>query len=138
MGSINDIDLEDYRNNKPTYAGWFGQIVQRYKEIQPNAKFFFISMPQEWADTEAKIAQKKAHADLLYAMTGIFQNSYVVDLNKYAPVYDRSFAEKFYLHGHLNPMGYQLTAKMIASYIDYIIRQDPKAFRQVGFIGKLE
>ena len=36
----------------------------------------------------------------------------------------------------MNPKGYMLTAKMTMSYIDYIIRQHPEAFAQVGFIGK--
>ena len=36
----------------------------------------------------------------------------------------------------MNPMGYILTAKMTMSYIDYIIRQQPEDFAQVGFIGK--
>ena len=35
----------------------------------------------------------------------------------------------------MNPAGYKLTAVMIASYIDYIVRSDFEAFKQVGFIG---
>lgn len=136
IGSVDDIDFEDCNNNQPTFAGYYGQIVQRYKEIQPQAKFFFVTMPRSENDSEEKAAHKKAHAQLLRDMTKVFSNSYVIDLNTYAPVYDAAFREKFYLYGHLNPMGYQLTAKMIASYIDYYIRKDPKAFRQVGFIGK--
>ena len=41
----------------------------------------------------------------------------------------------FYLHGHMNPMGYRFTAEMFCSYIDYIIRHDPKSFANVGFVG---
>ena len=37
--------------------------------------------------------------------------------------------------GHLNPSGYILTAQMIDSYIDYIVRHNPKDFEAVGFIG---
>ena len=35
----------------------------------------------------------------------------------------------------MNPAGYRLTGILISSYIDYIIRSDFKAFKQVGFIG---
>ena len=49
--------------------------------------------------------------------------------------YDDEFKRKFFLEGHMNPAGYRFTAIMIASYIDYIIRSDFKAFSQVGFIG---
>ena len=45
------------------------------------------------------------------------------------------FKEKFYLNGHMNACGYLLTAKMIVSYIDYIIRHNIEDFNEVGFIG---
>ena len=35
----------------------------------------------------------------------------------------------------MTPTGYVLTAKMVASYIDYIIRHNMEDFAQVGFIG---
>ena len=135
LGKISDIDLKNLNNNKDTFAGWYGRIIQKYKQINPNAKFFFVSMPKESSldDTYNKIKQE--HANLLYDLTKIFSNSYVIDLFQYAPIYDEEFKEKFYLEEHMNPAGYRLTGVMIASYIDYIIRSDFKAFRQVGFIG---
>ena len=45
IGSVDDIDKEDYRNNKPTFVGYYAQIVSRYKEISPDAKFFFVTFP---------------------------------------------------------------------------------------------
>ena len=65
----------------------------------------------------------------------MFKYSYVIDLYNYAPIYDEAFKEKFYLHGHMNPAGYKLTAIMVASYIDFIIRSNFKDFKQVGFAG---
>ena len=35
----------------------------------------------------------------------------------------------------MTPMGYILIARMVESYIDYIIRKNPEDFNQVGFIG---
>jgi len=72
---------------------------------------------------------------MVYEMAKLFSNCYVIDLNKYAPKQDEAFKELFYLFSHQNPMGYLLTAKMMASYIDYIIRHNMKDFKQVGFIG---
>ena len=43
--------------------------------------------------------------------------------------------QAFYLEGHLNAAGYLLTARMVASYIDYIIRHEQAAFKQVGLMG---
>ena len=43
--------------------------------------------------------------------------------------------KKNFFLGHMTPTGYVLTARMIESYIDYIIRKNPDDFKQVGFIG---
>ena len=56
----------------------------------------------------------------------------------------RSFAahllerDTILLHGStlsLDGRGYLFTARMVVSYVDYIIRHDMEAFKQVGFIG---
>lgn len=134
LGSIEDIDLDDYEQNKPTFAGYYAKIIQRYKQIQENARFFLVTMPREDEACDGN-GIKPAFNELLYKIAELFDNTFVLDLYKYAPVYDREFKKKFYLYGHMNPMGYMLTAKMIASYIDYIIRTDPSKFSQVGLIG---
>ena len=38
------------------------------------------------------------------------------------------------MHGHMNPSGYIFTARIIDSYIDYIVRHNPQDFSNVGFI----
>ena len=35
----------------------------------------------------------------------------------------------------MTPTGYVLMARMIESYIDYLIRKNQEEFNQVGFIG---
>ena len=117
------------------FAGYYGAVIQRYLEIEPRARLFFVTMPREWNDDERRARLKKEHAELLYKLTEVFPRSYVIDLHKYAPVYDDEFAEKFYMDGHLNPMGYLLTGQMMCSYIDYIVRNNFDDFRQVGFVG---
>ena len=57
-----------------------------------------------------------------------------MDLYTYAPLNNAEYKRKFRL-GHMTPTGYVLTARMIESYIDYIIRKNPEEFNQVGFIG---
>ena len=133
LGSIDDVCFEDYTKNKRTFAGKYAAIIQRYKLLQPEAKFFLVTMPrEEEVETNGKRA---AHAGVLYDLAGKFNNTYVIDLYKYGPVYDEEFRNRFYLGGHMNAMGYVLTAKMIAGYIDYIIRKNPDDFKQVPFIG---
>ena len=132
IGSIDDVHPEDYKKNKETVAGYFAQIISRYKEIQPRAKFFLVTMPKEGVE---KDALKAAHASLMHEMAEKFDNTYVIDLYKYMPVYDEEFKRRFNLYSHQNPAGYVFMAKVIDSYIDYIIRKYPEDFSKVGFIG---
>lgn len=133
VGTVADICKEDYTKNKPTFAGYYGAIVSRYKEISPDAKFFFVTFPP--SDEPDREARGVKMTKLLVEMAAFFENSYVINLHEYALVYNENFREMFYLYGHLNPMGYVLTAKIIDSYIDYIIRHNYQDFKYVGFIG---
>jgi len=133
VGSVDDIDKYDYRNNKPTFLGYYAAIVSRYKEISPDAKFFFVTFPN--TDTPERDDKTFGMINALYALSEYFANSYVIDLYKYGPVHDKAFKEKFYLHGHLNPSGHILTAQIIDSYIDYIVRHNSQDFKTAGFIG---
>lgn len=137
VGVISDIDLSDWRNNKQTFAGYYGQIVQRMKEIQPNAKFFFMTTPRYSRDTEETAELRRKHSDLLHQMAEVFSNAYVLDFHQYAPVFDERFRDLYFLRGHMNPWGYALIGKMVASYLDYLIRHNPEDFKSVGLIGHL-
>jgi len=133
IGSVNDINREDYTKNKKTFLGFYGAIISRYKEISPDAKFFFVTLPNDDARTDNE--KSDVFYNELYKLASVFENSYVIDLYKYGPVYDEQFKKQFYLHGHLNPSGYILTAELIDSYIDYIVRHNPEDFKNVGFIN---
>lgn len=133
-GSIADIDREDWRNNGKTFTGYYAQIVQRLKEIQPEAKFFLMTPPKD--DGEARNADAETVRKCVIDIAGAFENCYVIDLWEHAPVYDAAFREKFFLGGHMNPCGYILTAQMVMSYIDYIIRHNMEDFKEVAFIGR--
>ena len=134
IGSVNDIDIENYNNNKENFAGYYARIIQRIKSYQPKARFFLMTMPR--AENEERNKKQGEHAKLLYDMAELFDYTYVIDLMKYAPVYDEEFRRNFYLGGHLNASGYVLTGRMVSAYIDYIVRNNPEDFAQVGFIGK--
>lgn len=134
FGDISDICLDNYNNNRKTFVGCYAKIIQRYKEIQPKAKFFLVTLPRA-NDTPERNEKADKHAKLLYQLAKMFDNTYVLDLRKYGPIYDEEFSSLFYLGGHMNAMGYVFTAKLVASYIDYIIRHNMDDFRQIGFVG---
>lgn len=132
IGDAKDITATEFENDRP-FISYYAEIVRKYKEISPDAKFFFVSFPNDCgrenkADTENML-------NALNALAEHFDNSYVINLYDYGPVYDEEFRNNYFLHGHMNPMGYIYTAKLIDSYIDYIIRTNPSDFKNVGFIG---
>ena len=135
VGSTDDICREDYTKNAKTFMGYYAQIIQRYKEIEPDAKFFLVTTPHyvnAWGD----IAEKtELHHKMMLELAEFFDNCYVIDLYEHGPEYDPEMRRTFSLGGHLCPTGYLLFAKMFLSYIDYIIRHNPADFKQVGLIG---
>ncbi len=133
VGTTDDINKDDWRQNKPTFLGYYGAIISRYKEISPDAKFFFVTFPKEtWRAGDPKTENV---SKALYSLAEFFDNSYVIDLYKYGPEYDKEFYENFFLYGHMNPSGYIITAKLIDSYIDYIVRHNPKDFANIAFVA---
>lgn len=134
FGDISDINSESYAENKPTFVGYYASIIQRLREQIKGARYFLVTAPRSGADDERSRLYDR-HAELLYKLAEMFDNTYVIDLRRYAPVYDGDFQKKYYLYGHLNACGYVLTAKMFVSYIDYIIRHDMASFNNVPFVG---
>ena len=132
LGSIEDIHPEDWTKNAPTFLGYYGAIISRYKQISPDAKFFLVTFPNdELLENNKEVGMKAIES--LYALAKLFKNCYVIDLYQYGPVYDQKFRDNFYLFGHMSPAGYILTAQLIDSYIDYIIRHNPDDFKNIGF-----
>ena len=134
LGDISDIK-DDWRECDKTFMGYYAQIIMRYKEIQPEAKFFLVTFPEYPDATEEKKENTKKLQKAIYELAEHFSNCYVIDLYKYSVPHDKLYQDNFQLLGHLNPMGYLLSARIIASYIDYIIRHNMKDFKFVGLMG---
>lgn len=133
VGTVEDIDKEEFLKNRKTFVGYYAAIIQRYKKIQSRAKFFLMTMPKS---TNAGLDEKRElFNNAIREMAEYFENTYVLDFAKYAPVHDAEFGRKYYMGGHLNPAGYVLTGDQVGSYIDYIVRHNPEDFAEVGFIG---
>ena len=136
VGTTADININNPEQNAKTFAGWYGKIISKLKAIQPEARIFLMTMPQDVDDSEAVKKLKVEHKNLLIDMKDLFgQYTYVLDFNTYAPVHDREFKNQYYLGNHMNPAGYVQTARMVESYIDYIIRHNSADFAKVGFVG---
>lgn len=131
FGDVAALHPDNLRQHDGSFIGYYAEIVGRIREFRPDAKFFFVTMPRD--NFPSYIGEKLR--ELLYELADIIPNAYVIDLWQYGPEYDASFRKQFYLGGHMNPAGYLLTARMIGSYIDYIIRHHMEDFKELGFIG---
>ncbi len=133
LGTMADVS-SDWRKNEKSFAGYYAGIVSRIREFRPDAYFFFMTLPREefFAD-KADLADR--HAAFLADLAACTPRSYLLDLRRYGPEYDAEFRKNFFMSGHMSPAGYLLTAKMVAAYIDYIIRHNMRDFKETGFIG---
>lgn len=134
LGEIADVHPDNWRENPKTFAGYYGQIISRIKEIEPRAKIFLMTIPRIKGE-EDRFSSEDRHAQLLHEIAQVFESTYVLDLRRYAPVWNEEFRRTYCLGGHLNAMGYQLGSRLIMTYIDYIMRNNPGDFAQIGFVG---
>lgn len=123
-----DICLEDYHKNPQTFVGCYAKIIQRIQSMQPDTKFFLMTMPDDG------IGDEEAFSKTIQEIADTLEHCYVLDMYKYAPKYDSAFRRNYFA-GHMNAMGYLLTAHYVMTYIDWIIRHNPVAFKYVQFIG---
>ncbi len=139
LGEMSDINPDDPSKNAPTFTGYFARIMQQYKAIAPDAKFFLVTLPRNetydllWDGACGPLFD--AHAARMHELAAYFDNTYVIDLRAYAPPHNAEYIKRFHMLGHLNPMGYRIFAEQVGSYIDYIIRHNPEDFKMVGFIN---
>lgn len=133
FGSIDDIDFNDYHNNRKTYAGYYGTIIQRYREISPRCRIFLTITFHESEPKRIEFIRKQQ--ELLRQFTERFELCYVMDFFKYGPAMTEDFRRKFYMNGHMSPAGYLLKGRLYTSYIDYVIRHNLDDFTQIAMLG---
>ena len=129
VGSSADIDLSDYHNNVDSFYGRYAKIIQKILEIQPKAKIFVITDPNDAVDAAG-------YNEAIRYMATIFNNVYVIDMRTYwnsAPCAELLNSQKRY--GHFNAVGYYLIAKMTMTYIDWIMQTNYLDFREIENIG---
>ena len=135
IGDISDICDSDPSKNADTYIGNYAYIIQRYKTIQPEAKFFLLTIPKSSDRGEARLKKTEAQRAAIYKLAEYFDNCYVIDLFENAPDFDAFTRDNFFLNGHMSPAGYLMIARLVITYIDYIIRHNMQDFKYVGLMG---
>lgn len=136
FGSMSDVDFNNEDNNKNTFVGHYVKIIQKMRKIEPKCRIFVMSVPKEKPITKEKKDKNIKLVKFLRELPKYFEFLYVLDLYKFAPIYDKHIKEKYFCGGHMSAAGYKFTGDLVSTYIDSIIRKNPKDFTQVGFIGK--
>ena len=129
LGTASDIDITDYNNNNNTFYGRYAKIIQKIQEITPKAKIFVITDPNDSVNANG-------YNTAIRDIAGMFNNVYLIDMREYmntAPC--ATLLQNQMRYGHFNAVGYFLIAKMLMTYIDYIIEQNPDDFREIENIG---
>lgn len=138
IGDIdNDINFTDRNLNARTFVGGYANIIQWLKEVKPKIKIFVITISNVRNDfNESTITLRNQYSNVIKAMASKFENVYVIDLQKYAEttIQEQQHYKAVYQNGHNNALGYELRARQIISYIDYIIENNFTSFRNLQFI----
>ena len=74
IGTLEDVHPEDYTKNAKNFIGYYAQIVSRYKEISPDAKFFFVTFPKETRRSDNEDTAKEPfekHPDMVLRLKDI-------------------------------------------------------------------
>lgn len=130
IGSIDDIDMDDYNNNADTFYGNYAKILQKAREVSPKCFLFCLTIPTIWQGA----AETNGYNNAIRNITAKFDKCYIIDLYRYLP--SHSYITTNYMsRGHMNTQGYQWIAYAIGTYIDYIITENPQDFARAALFG---
>lgn len=135
---LGDVDRAFAENPSPdnqSFLVYYARIIKKIKIYQPKAKIFLMTFPYQPQKPEEVRAGREAFSQGIRELAKKFTNTYLLDFRKYAaPAFDEKW-EKTFFRGHMTPAGYLIMAKLVMSYMDWIIRNNPDDFAQVGLIG---
>lgn len=126
VGSLEDIKA-DYNDNPNTFYGNMDKIIRKIKEIQPKAKIFLTTY------LIYKLSRIPPYEEATRILATKYENCYLLDLHLYGEKHcdDFDYSDTH----HKNALGYLKKAHMIATYIDWVVRNNKADFMNVQFIG---
>ena len=120
-----DIDLNNYENNANTFAGYYGKIIQKMKELVPDAYFFCETQPY---NSDYEVVNT-----IIRDVVALFDRVYLLDFYTYNPFSRTSDFQN--LNGHGSALGYLYNAYEELNYIDWHIRKHYQDFRGASLVG---
>ena len=121
-----DVDMSNYNNNADTFAGNYAGIIQRIRSVSARSIIFVVLMPR----TDSKGA---AFNNVIKNIATKFTNVFIIDLSQLSELYKSDyFHNKYYMNNHLNAAGYAFTAYLFMYYIDALIQENIKSFKDIA------
>lgn len=126
VGSLEDIKA-DYNDNPNTFYGNMDKIIRKIKEVQPKAKIFLTTY------LIYKLSRIPPYEEATRILATKYENCYLLDLHLYGEKHcdDFDYSDTH----HKNALGYLKKAHIIATYIDWVIKNNKSDFMNVQFIG---
>ena len=130
IGTTDDIHLDNYNNNADTFAGWYAGIIQRLFSVQPKCIIFAATVRKN-GSSERRLQM----SNIIRSITDMFDNVFLVDIEKYGIDWQSEFGKSLLNGNHPSSVGHLYQAIYYNTYIDWIIRNNMDAFKEVQFIG---
>lgn len=127
---------DDMETNTLSVMGTYVNIIKRIRLLVEDARIFVVTPPHCRAEEVLGSKYYDKFTEELRKLPEFYEYLYVIDLRKYAPIYDLEFENMYFCGGHMNAMGYKFTADMFTTYMDYIIKHNIDDFKQIAFVGK--
>lgn len=132
LGSINDINVNDYTQNADSFYGNYGKIISLMKSHVPLAKFFVFTMPRELNGT-----RYDNYNTAVRNIANLFDNVYLIDLvANHRDEYLNGLISQGYRQGHYNAVSYQLQANIIYEEVCKIMETNIQDFLKVELINE--
>lgn len=126
-GSTSDINLSDYTQNNPnTFAGNYGKIIQKIRELNSRSAIFCIIYPSN--------VMSNAYDSIIKEIAAMFDGVFVIDLRSDLAEAGINCASYVY-GGHFTTMGYQFLAYALLSELDKIIRNNFAYFNKYALLN---
>ncbi len=129
IGSISDINIDDYNQNNDSFYGNYGKIIQKLNEFQNGVKIFIMTAPSDNMET-------KGYNEAIRNIANLFDNVYIVDLySRCYYLYNLGFIKNTEFYGHYRAITYNYMSKIIGTILNKIMMENYSDFTKIEFIG---
>lgn len=129
IGSIADIDWNDYNNNLDSFYGNYSKILQAINVFAPKSKIFVFTIPYPRSDVSKNNAIREI------SQNSQLNNVFLVDLDaNYNDLFKSEYITNNYYKSHCTAIGYANCALINEIAISDVMNANGEKFRDVAFI----